>query len=159
MYQDYIDYFSNLADQHTDLQDFVVGPDERILSRERSDLSFPVLWLEDPELQMQEADELQLSYNSRILILQNVGAQANFDEQKQALEDTGTIALELVNRLRQDSENGSTQDAFFFIFSYSDARLSPITTALNDGDWGWAIEFIIRRPAENCVDTNNWQDL
>lgn len=159
MYQAYIDYFSNLADQNTELQDFVLGPDQRILSAERADLDFPVLWLEDPDIVVLEDTEMSLQFNTRLLILQNVGSHATFTEQKTALNDTFLIGINLISRIRQDSEEATTADAFFFDFDFGSVRMTPAVSMLNDGDWGWVIELLITSPASHCVDDSVWQDL
>lgn len=126
-------YFSDLA---TDLGcSFAYGNSERILNRMNSQLVYPVLWLEVPEIKLIREGGLKRRYNTAFLFLSDAPAD---DETAQdaALDAMFALTEQTLQRLQADSE---TEDLFDFDIEGAEMQYKPKWSA--DDDWGWRTEI------------------
>lgn len=150
-YDSYITYFETIAAEHLSINDFVYGGSQRILARETSDLAYPVLWLEIPDVVPFTGDsDLRLRFAGGMMILQNT--PQDFDEEDDAMNITYGIAIGIIQRLMDDAENG------LFDFDPTNAVLQAKPPFSGDNDHGWHIDFDISISASACLNESDWEE-
>lgn len=148
-YSTYIDYFRTLATQHNDINDFVYGGSQRILAREMGDLSYPVLWLEIPDIIPGSGlSDLHLRFTGGLMILQ--ATPQDYEMEDDALNDTSLIAISILQRMIDDADQG------LFDFSPNNAVLQAKPPFSGDNDHGWHIDFDVTISADACLNENDW---
>lgn len=150
-YASYVHYFRQLADNHKDIKDFVVGNSERILSQERQDLEYPVMWLEDPEINFRFEDDLKTVFSGSLIILINA-KPGDWQGQDHVMERTFQIARAIVARMVTDSQGED-----FFELDASRVQLDPIATYTHANDHGWRIDFSITELSSSCLPGCAWK--
>lgn len=127
-------YFSSVA---SDLGcSFEFGNSERILNRQLSNLVYPVLWLEVPDIRMLRDGTLHRQFQAAFLCLSDVPAD-DFDGQDEALDAMYTLTEQVLQRMQADSESQPVP----FIFDIAGARSEYKGMWSADDDWGWRTEF------------------
>lgn len=127
-------YFADIA---ADLNvSFVYGNSERILNRQLSSLTYPVLWLEIPEMRLTRSGTLQREFASAFLCLTD-RASDDFDGQDTALDEMHTLTEQVLQRMQADSEASPVP----FVFDMAGARSEYKGKWSADDDWGWRTEF------------------
>lgn len=148
-YSSYINYFQNLVAAHVGLVDFVYGGSQRILSRESSDLNYPCLWLEVPDVVPFSGDsDLRLRFSGGLMIMEST--PQDFEQEDDAMNSTYAIAISIIQRLMDDAEQG------LFDFNPRNAVLQPKVPFSGDNDHGWHIDFDISISASACLNENDW---
>lgn len=141
-------YFADIA---SDLgASFVYGNSERILNRQSSNLIYPVIWLEVPEITMLRNGTLQRQFGSAFLCLSDAPAD-DFDGQDSALDAMHTLTEQVLQRMLADSESQPVP----FVFDIAGARSEYKGKWSADDDWGWRTEFdLVGAACENvdCCD-------
>lgn len=127
-------YFATIAD---DLGcSFEYGNSERILNRQLSELQYPVLWLEIPDISLQRNGTLQRQFQSAFLCLSDAPAD-DYTGQDAALDAMHALTEQVLQRLQADSETQPTP----FLFDMATARSEYKGKWSADDDWGWRTEF------------------
>lgn len=141
-------YFADIA---ADLGcSFVYGNSERILNRQSSDLVYPVLWLEIPEISLRRSGTLHREFQSAFLCLTDRAAD-DFEGQDTALDEMHTLTEQVLQRMQADSEATPVP----FLFDMAGARSEYKGKWSADDDWGWRTEFELTGAAcesEDCCD-------
>jgi hypothetical protein len=135
-------YFKDFADSNTALNgSFYYGNADRIIGAHRSQLVYPVLWLETPTVQPVMRGGTQSSFGmvfqSAFVILHNAQGDITEDEQKTIEDNTLAIAWDLIRTIFASAE------ADEFDFDMTTTRIEPINTFMVDNDHGWRVEFSI----------------
>lgn len=115
---------------------FVFGNSERILNRQQSDLQYPVLWLEIPEMRLIRNGTLQREFHSAFLCLTDRPAD-DFEGQDAALDEMHTLTEQVLQRMQADSESHPIP----FLFDMHNAMSEYKGKWSADDDWGWRTEF------------------
>lgn len=151
-YQDFIDYFRNLAKNHTDIKDFVVGGSERILNRQNSEIEYPILWLEIPDINPKGSESLKLNFDSAFLVLKNAAID-DWDQEEADLHETLIIVVDILTRMVEDDDESIIE------FDIDTANIEWKGKQTGDNDWGWRVPFRLRGYAESsCVNSDKWLD-
>jgi len=129
------DYFQALA---TALScSFVYGNSERILNRQHSQLTYPVLWLEVPDIQMIRDGGLKRRFFAAFTFLSN----ADWDDEagQNARLDEMYLLTEQALQTLQASATDNYPPGFDFDMEMSRSEYKPKWSA--DDDWGWRTEI------------------
>lgn len=129
------DYFQALA---TALGcSFAYGNSERILNRQHSQLQYPVLWLEVPDIQMIRDGGLKRRFFAAFTFLSN----ADWDDEdgQNARLDEMYLLTEQALQTLQASATDNFPPQFEFDMAMSRSEYKPKWSA--DDDWGWRTEF------------------
>lgn len=118
--------------------DFVYGGSERILDRQSSDLKYPCLWLEVPDIQVFRDGGLKKRFRTAFLFLENREAD-NYEGQDGSLDAMWVLTETLLRTIQQDAENGPL-DADFDM-ARTESQHKPKFSA--DDDWGWRTEITL----------------
>lgn len=149
-YDSFVQYFRDLVASHTSLQTFEVGNSERILSRERSELTYPLLWLEYPDISMYWQGGYKGRYASAFLVLLPAPAD-DWTQEEADLNTALQYCYEILAKMNEDSEEGE------FEFELEKCALMPKEKWSGDNDWGWRVDFSIIGAIDDCVNDAVWQ--
>lgn len=143
------DYFAALA---TALGcSFEYGDSSRILNRQHSQLQYPVLWLEVPEVRMMRSGGLKRRFFSAFTFLSN----ADWDDeagQNTRLDEMWLLTEQALQTLQASATDNYPPQFDFDMESASSAYKQRWSA---DDDWGWRTEFeLIGAVCENpdCCD-------
>jgi len=137
-------YFRNLADISPDINEFIVGDSEQILSIDRSAIQYPVLWLETPSVTWSFSAVGQRQYQFFFVVLINTTTDS-WQHQQYILHRALEISGWLLEKLRADHHDGVLKIAF-------DASSDPILAYGHDNDFGWRTRVGIMSPIGPCAD-------
>lgn len=146
------DYFQGIA---TALGcDFAYGNSEKILNRQSSNLRYPVLWLEIPEIRLQRDGGLKREFASAFLILSDAPVD-DFDAQDTRLDETFLLTEQVLQMLQSGSED-EYPAPYDFDMENSKSEHKPKWSA--DDDWGWRTEFTLMGAACEDLDCCDGDD-
>jgi hypothetical protein len=152
----YKEYFENLVAKNKALKSFYLGDSERIISKQRSEIEYPCLWLESPSIPFRDAksDNPQADFIAAFSILSNV---ATDDEaaQDQAMQDNFLIAIEVISRMIRD-RRGRSDDPMFNL-DINSIHMDPINSMMVDNDYGYRVEFKLNNNINLCYDSSKWE--
>ncbi|MGI4762504.1 MAG: hypothetical protein ACRYF0_17465 [Janthinobacterium lividum] len=133
---DFIAYFRQLASEHVELKDFVLGPTQRIIAGSRQELTYPLLWLELPSLSLADKDgTAPLGQRHAALIVLD-SASADYADQDAKWASTEAIALDVLSRMRKHYKERK-----FVSFVLDGTVLEAVSTLTVAGELGWRFEF------------------
>lgn len=138
-------YFRHLADISPDIQEFVVGDSEQVLSIDRSAIQYPVLWLETPSVGWSFSNVGQREYQFFFVVLTNTTADS-WQHQQYILHRTLEITSWIIAKMRDDHLAGIIQASAF------SASSDPILAYGHDHDYGWRTRLSITSPIGPCPD-------
>lgn len=141
-------YFAALATEFG--CSFEYGNSERILNRQSSQLTYPLIWLEIPDVLLQRDGVLTRRMQSAFLCLSNAPAD-DYAGQDTALDEMHALTEQILQRMQADSEAQPTP----FLFDMAGARSEYKGKWSADDDWGWRTEFDLvggACEAEDCCD-------
>jgi hypothetical protein len=140
-------YFENLSAQHIALKgSFYFGNVERILGGTRSDIAYPVLWLESPDIAFSERGNGTVAQFSCAFIIMSNTATDDYAAADAANFATHKIALDVLGYLQHFCD-----DDFFYSEIIDGAQLLPLTAFGIDNAVGWRCEFKILTPFNTCA--------
>jgi len=149
----FISYFRNMADKHVAIEDFFHGASGDILSKSRSNLKYPCLWLETPSLVFQDNDAEQITADriGAFVILWNAPNKkpAELDV---IWADCELMVYDVLARMRRDRKKGK------FNFSLNGTSAEAISQMFTDNDYGWRVEFKMGKFVPICFDKTKWKD-
>ncbi len=154
-FEDLKSYFQELAGLHRQVAgSFVHGDVRRFKERTRSSLTYPCLWLETPGQALRDngAGSVTVEQVGAFCILWN-SPDSSPDEQDQIWAQTNRIALEFVARIRHDARQRAQNLIAAEAFS-----LDPLDTLFVDNDFGWRVEFSLKKPIDLCHSSEPWNN-
>jgi len=149
----YIDYFRNLSEKHITLEDFHHGASGDIIGKSRSNLKYPCLWLETPNLQFQDNDAEHLTADriGAFVILWNAPNKKP-EEIDVIWADCEQIVFDVLGRMVRDRKQRK------FYFSLNGTSAEAISQMFTDKDFGWRVEFKMGKEVPICFDKTKWKD-
>lgn len=154
-------YFRDLSARSTYLKYFEQGGSEKIVSERlvtstRSRLSYPLLFLEWPEIPLLNygSANTMISFNAAFAILDEAG-EDDWMRQDAIMTETLTAVLQILIRMKSDSEGLNKK---FLYFDLSRVVIQPLDNLLIDSCYGWRAEFVVSAPFSTCPDPAFWQE-
>lgn len=154
-YSTYKTFFKTLATSNIAIQDFTLGDSQRIIGDSRSDLAYPCLWLESPDMTVSDNKGGNFTgiFDGAFSILKNVPPD-DYDAQDQAMEDTYLIALQAISYML--NKRRGRADSPEFTLDLNSIRMNPIASILVDNCYGWRVEFRFQENIGICFDASKW---
>jgi hypothetical protein len=151
-YSSFITYIKALGAAHKSIKTVIHADYEDILTRERTGIEYPVLWIETPTVRYAgDNDAVREIYEGAIIILKNTNDNDPV-EVEQNLKDTFAIARDFLFRMALYDNK----------MSITNKRLEAIATLGNDNDQGWRLAFEMEMEFDNtdvCIDATKWNDI
>lgn len=148
----YLAYFRDLADSHVELAgSFIYGNAARLIEAERAIVTYPVLWLEAPEVSFNEelsAENWRMAFAGALHIMANA-PQDDYAGQETAMQSTLQIALDIIAKMAQDCDNNE-----FDMLTVPSCQ--PLEMFFADNLFGWRIEVQIIINWGDCVNAARW---
>lgn len=119
---------------NTTINDFVVGGSDRILNRERALISYPVFWLEHPDVKPYYKGGANVIFQGAFLVLYNAD---NVDTEEADLNAALNVCFQILTRMADDADAGE------FTFDMNDVDINMKGNWSGDNDWGWRVTFDI----------------
>lgn len=158
-YSNIVAYFRSLAEKHVDLSDFFRADTTEIMAAMRPGVNYPVLMLEDPELDLSDnlgqnkTEHFDLGF--AVLIPCEV---QNWDEIEEKRAQTMDVIMELERRVLADSEN--PEHWLYNRYDANETRFHPIGPIFTDNCYGYRCEMMLRNTDVKRTPTNaKWSDL
>lgn len=156
-YTTFVSYFRELAQQHVQLAgSFYVGDSWRIISAQRSEITYPAMWLEYP-IKTHNYDNDQKTLLTEInFAFSIVGGQPVDDwaAQDVRLNECERIMGAIVARLDYDSDEANIFDLVLPM------RAEPLATVMADDLYGWRVEGqLTLRTWTDCYDADDWTGI
>jgi hypothetical protein len=155
-YTTFIQYFRELAQQHTQLAgSFFVGDSWRIIAAQRSLITYPTMWLERPvKTHEMDADGDTLTASLRVgLSIVGGVATDDWDGQDARMNQCERIIGQLVARLKRDADLNLYDLTF-------PMPAEPLATVMADDLYGWRIEFDMTvRTWTDCYHADDWTGI
>jgi len=150
-FSDFISYFRKIQEEHTELVYFVHGTAADVMGLSRSELEYPCLWLETPELKIQENQAMEVtgSRSAAFMILWNA-PEKSAEEVDLIWSKTEELALDVLSRMRKDRRERKIN------FNLNGVTVDPISTLFIDNDYGWRVEFTLARHLDLCFRPEKW---
>lgn len=126
---------------------FEMGNSERILNRQSSQLQYPLLWLEYPEVGRQRNGQLMREWHGAFLFLTDKSPD-DYAGQNSALDEMLTLTEQALGLMQTDAE--ATPPTFLFNQDEAESQYKGKWSA--DDDWGWRTEFTLKTPICECED-------
>jgi hypothetical protein len=152
-YASFVQYFRELAQQSTQLAgSFYVGDSWRIISAQRSTITYPALWLEYPIITDDldaDGDTLRKEISFALSI---TGGQPTDDWEAQdaRLDQCREILGKLIARLKRDSD----ANLFDLVLPM---QAEPLATVMADDQYGWRTEGRLTvRSWTECYHAEDW---
>jgi len=139
-------YFRRLVSDSPDLATVLVGDSEEILSIDRSQIVYPVLWLETPTLSWSLDQVGEREYLLYFTILLGTKPE-NYRHQEYLLHKT----LELTNKVLTKLRSDHLDDVLKIDIN---AQSDPITGYGHDFEYGWRTRLSILSPVTKCYDND-----
>lgn len=130
-YSELVTYFKALPTSVTDLKSVTVGQDEEDLNLQNSQIQYPHLRVETPELRyLNEDQNMEVRYNFRLFVLTGEPLKTN-DAANAALSSTELIMRKVLKRLWTDA------DAGLFDVIQGDKDADAVRAWSGDNVFGW----------------------
>lgn len=126
-------YFANLATQMG--LHFVWATNGRVLNRQLSQVTYPMLWCPVPDISMDRTEGDRYKFSGAIVLLTNCPAD-DLDAQDRALEKMLDTARQAIVNMADDAEDQ-------FAFDPDAVPMEQVSFWSADNDWGWKLEFEI----------------
>lgn len=136
------EHFRRIAAASPDIADVVVGDSEEIISLERSRLTYPLLWLETPQINWSLENVGEREYTLFFVVLINVKPE-NWQHQNYILHRTLEITNRILTKLRDDHREDILKLG-------SSAQSDPIMGWGTDFDYGYRTRISIQAPLSKC---------
>jgi hypothetical protein len=143
--------FESYVEEHPQLKEFVFGDYQKIESLNRSELNYPVLWLETPSVNYDLSRNFQRVYNCSFVILEGI-EKDNWTDIEIATAKTEQLAHDVVMYMKEDSE----QD---ILRLENNARIGGDFVPFfgSDLDCGWRVSFQVRVMLSHTLSTSKRQ--
>lgn len=135
------EYFSRLATEHKWIKSFFYGDFDEILNAERSQIDYPFLWLESPDVNFtrsQGSDSIKVIHDVAFNILFNV-SPSRVGERQARIDQAEQIAGHILWKMDCDQDEENIR------FFYSSANMFPIVAGQgSDNEVGFRVECEIQ---------------
>lgn len=149
---DFTTYFRQLATEHVALKDFVLGPTQRIIAGSRNALTYPLLWLELPNMALLDKDgTTPVGQRHAALVVLDSASLTNYADQDAKWASTEAIALDVLSRMRRDYKARA-----FVSFELEGVVLEAVATLTVAGEIGWRFEFKLGDFVPLQYDATRW---
>jgi len=147
---EYENYFKEIARTNKLIKGFVMGGADDIISASRSDINYPGLWLEIPNMVFTDngTDQIEGQRHGAITVLKN--GEYTPAQKAAVLQECETILLQILGKMRKDRK------ARLFSFSLHGSTAEAISQLFVDNDYGWRLEFHIDKNIEVCYHAEHW---
>ena len=138
---DVIDYLESLATRAPGIESFVHGDLQQIIERERSDIAYPCLWAETPDVTLDgDEEDGTVAYDCRLLVLAKA-SQSTHDERRTLASDMLQQALRCILQIREDARVAED-------WHLGNGGAIPLQPKLvgTDSDLGWVFDVTIITP-------------
>lgn len=144
-YKELADYFEALPASVTDLKSVTVGADEETLGDQASQIVYPHLRVDTPEILFLNDDQTSATrFTFRFYVLTNEPLKTNAQE-NQKLSDMATLAQTIHRRLWTDADAGK------FDLIAGDKEGDAVRRWSGDNLFGWHFRVVIDLYPEVCV--------
>jgi hypothetical protein len=149
---DFSSYFRQLATEHVALKDFVLGPTQRIIAGSRNTLTYPLLWLELPNMALLDKDgTAPVGQRHAALVVLDSASISDYADQDAKWASTEAIALDVLSRMRRDYKARE-----FVSFELEGIVLEAVATLTVAGEIGWRFEFKLGDFVPLKYDATRW---
>lgn len=148
-YSELVTYFEALPATVTELQGATVGDDEAILNLQNSQIRYPHLWVETPEVLfggLGDADRVK-RFRFALVVIENEPIKTNAQANAK-LSDTLAVLEKVYARIIADAEDDDAN----FTLVYKDEALDPIRRWSGDNGYGWRGNIEIELERCECDD-------
>lgn len=114
---------------------FEYGSTERILNRQSSNLIYPLLWLEAPDMEIFRSGGLKKRFSTAFVILSNVNPD-DYEGQDNIVDICANLVIQVLQRMQKDADENRL---FEFDMGRTFSQQKQWWSA--DNDWGWRTEF------------------
>jgi hypothetical protein len=143
-YLELVQYFEQLPTVVTALKGVTVGADELLLEEQVSQVQYPHLRVDTPEVRFLNDDFHQSTrFTFRVFILKNEPLQTQSDA-NQVLNDTLVIAQNVLNRIYSDAEGG------LFDVILGEKEGDAVRAYSGDNIYGWFFAITIELFTSDC---------
>ena len=147
----FIAYFRQLAAQHVAIKTFVHGAVARIIAGSRTELEYPVLWLETPTLSLTDKDgTAPYGQRSAALVVLHSTDSGDYADQDAKWASTEAIALDVLSYLRRDKK------ARQVAIDLNGIQLEAVATLTVANEIGWRFEFSLGDFVPLPFDPTRW---
>lgn len=151
-YAELTEYFRRIAEDHPDINYFIVGDDDKILSKDRSLLDYPVLWLEKPDVNWSMINDLSRTYTVSFVLLENAAID-DWAKEDDIYNKLLNITGQILQWMQEDSQSDLIKIDFRSITS------NPINTYGHDNDNGWRTTIKIIGKEGQCAPACKRQNI
>jgi len=139
---------------------FQYGSSERILNRQSSNLIYPVLWLEKPDVQRIRSGGYKQRYDAAFAVL--IACQPDdYTAINKAQDDAFMLTERILNRLTFGAEL-EVDGGPLYEFDRNGCESQPIEGWSADADTGWRTEFTlifgVHCETDSYWQNSNWSD-
>jgi hypothetical protein len=142
-------YFQEIANTHIDIESFIFGSNEKRANSSRSEITYPCLQLEIPNLKPL-GDGAMCNLTSAFIITKNAGQTGDYDTEELCFKECFEIAIDVISKMRADAYNLDDDDNYFLDFTPSDSSLDAGIMMSIDNEVGYRVEFTMRLPQIIC---------
>lgn len=140
-YSDFVHFWRQVAHIHRDIHDFAIGNSDRILSNQRDNCKYPMLWLEDPDITFDSI--CQQVWTTAFTILDSAPVDCS-KTQDLVLNYSLHTVMDLLKRFEKYA------DECKFEFELPKVRIDRIFSLSHDNDYGWRVSLSFTIPVELC---------
>ena len=148
-------YFANVAEQLG--ISFEYGNSQRILNRQSANLTYPLLWLEKPQVRRQQSGAYKLSLRTAFVVL--ISVRPDDYEAADAAQD---LSFEITEKVMFRLENDAALAPPIFEFDRERSSSECLEFWSGDSDTGWRteIEVVIEGGCEDdFYAAEGWGDV
>lgn len=143
-YKELADYFAGLTATVSGLNSVTVGADEETLGDQASQIVYPHLRVDTPEIRFVDEDQNAVTrFTFRLYVLTNEPVKTNAQE-NQKLSDMATLAQTIHRRLWTDADAGK------FDLITGDKEGDAVRRWSGDNLFGWHFRVVIDLYPEDC---------
>ncbi|MEO0873118.1 MAG: hypothetical protein AAFY48_00790 [Bacteroidota bacterium] len=144
-------YFVRLGEIHPDIKQVVIGDSDQIISLDRSQLEYPLLWVETPRVDWLFDPHPQRYYNLSFVILLNTAVD-NWQREQYVLHRSLEITEQLIAKMQSDDCDN--------LINLRDAKATsdPILGYGHDNDFGYRTSLRIRAYMQSSAPPVIWND-
>ena len=139
-------HFESYAEEHSEIKEFVYGDNQKILNLDRSEICYPVLWLETPIISYNFGVNFQKIYNCAFVVMGNAKPD-NWQDVERMADLTESITQDLIFYLKEDYESSLLK-----LQNPSRVSADYVRPFGHDHDIGWRVSFQIRAMSYHSLD-------
>jgi hypothetical protein len=152
-FEQYINYFEEIANRHPLIQYFLpIDEDDLVSGNLRVNGKYPAMIVEYPDLPLADnSTNTDTMLITGITILESV-QRGEPGQAKQALINTEKILLDVVSQMREDRKRGK------FHINTNDIKLDKVGPIFSDYCYGWRMEFKYRQWVDLSYKAEQWNE-